>query len=312
MPMMLTVLRRLMGGMALGILAIGSVAAAPELRAFPTPDAAVDALIAALQAPTLDPLMEIFDRQVLENVPPEERRSDAARRAAGARLANEPRKIVYEGDDKKRARVIVGKEDFVLPTPLVKTDRGWVFDGEAGIAAMNERRIGVNEANAIRALRALARAQEIYREQDRDGDGILQYAQHIRGTEGRLDGLVNTVPDEAPGPPTSLLNEAFARAEGKPGDPDHHPLGGYGYAILTAQGPNADGGARSYLVNGHLVDGYAVIAWPTRPGQTGESVFIMNQTGQIYEQEFGDTMFERVSQITAFDPDENWSPVEDE
>ena len=301
---------------ALGVLAFAMMPAGrteADVRAFPTPEAAVEALIVALQAPTLEPLMQIFEPSVLESIPPEERRSDAQRRAAGERLAAEPAKIVYEGDDRAKARAIVGREDFRLPIPLVKTERGWVFDGKAGVAEMNEQRVSVNEANAIRALRALARAQAIYRERDRDGDGVLQYAQHIRGTgEARYDGLVNPEGSDVPGPVTSLLNEAFARAEGKPGDPDHHPVGGYGYAILTEQGANAGGGAHSYLVNGHLLDGYAAIAWPTRPGETGKSTFIMNQAGEIYEQEFGERTLEAVRQITSFDPDEKWSEVEDD
>ena len=286
-------------------------AQADDIRAFPSPEAAVDELIAALRAPTLEPAVAIFGRDVLESVPPEERSSDAQRRAAGDRLASEPSKVVYEDDEHTKARIIVGRENFRLPIPLVKNDRGWVFDGKAGVAEMNEQRVSVNEANAIRALRALARAQDIYRERDRDGDGVLQYAQRIRGTEGRLDGLVNAGGPDVPGPVTSLLNEAFARAEGKPGDPDFHPVGGYGYAILTEQGPHAEGGAQSYLVQGHLLDGYAVIAWPTRPGETGKSTFITNQSGIIYEREFGDQTFEAVRRIAAFDPDDEWTEVED-
>jgi hypothetical protein len=288
------------------------IAQADDVRAFPSPEAAVEALIAALQAPTLDPAIAIFGRDALESVPPEERRSDAQRRAAGDRLAKEPTKIAYEDDAHTKARAILGREGFRLPIPLIKGDRGWVFDGKAGVAEMNERRVSVNEANAIRALRALARAQEIYRERDRDGDGVLQYAQRIRGTEGRLDGLVNPGSSDLPGPATSLLNEAFASAEGQPGDADFHPVGGYGYAILTAQGPHAEGGAQSYLVNGHLLDGYAVLAWPTRAGVTGKSTFIMNGSGTIYEREFGDRTVDAVRQIAAFDPDHDWSEVEDQ
>jgi hypothetical protein len=282
----------------------------PDVRSFATPEAAVAGLIAALQAPTLQPLIEIFSRPVLESVPPEERRSDAQRRAAGDRLAAEPTTIEYENADRTRARAIVGREGFRLPIPLVRGDKGWVFDGIAGVAEMNQQRISVNEANAILALHAFARAQEMYRERDRDGNGFLEYAQRIRGTEDRLDGLVNTSAD-VPGPASSLLNEAFALAEGKPGDPQHHPAGGYGYAILTAQGPSAEGGARSYLIAGHLRDGYAILAWPTRPGETGESTFAMNQAGTIYEQEFGDRTLDVVRKISAFDPDEKWTRVEE-
>jgi len=284
---------------------------AQNVRAFATPEEAIQALVAALRAPTTQPLEELFGRAILENVPPEERRSDADRRAAGERLAEQTVKIVYDNGDRTRARAIVGEENFRLPTPLVRSDQGWIFDGAAGVAEMTERRIDVNEGNAIRALQALARAQDFYRQADRDGSGVLHYAARIRGTDGKLDGLVN--PDDAsvPGPATSLLNQAFGRAEGKPGDPDHHPAGGYGYAILTAQGPHAEGGARDLLVNGNLVDGYAVIAWPTRPGVTGNSTFIMSQEGVVYEQEFGDETLEAVRKLTAFDPDDNWSPVEE-
>ena len=305
---------RLLAMAAVALLAMaGARAWADEIRAFPSPEAAVQGLIAALQAPTLEPVVAIFGRDVMESVPPEERRSDGERRAAGDRLAAEPARIVYEDEQHTKARAIVGRENFRLPIPLVKGDRGWVFDGKAGVVEMNEQRVSVNEANAIRALRALARAQELYRENDRDGDGVLQYARRIRGTEGRLDGLVNSAGDsDVPGPVTSLLNEAFARAEGKPGDPDFHPAGGYGYAILTEAGPHAEGGARSYLVNGRLLDNYAVLAWPTRPGETGKSTFIMSEAGVAYEREFGDQTFEAVRQITAFDPDDNWKEVEDD
>jgi hypothetical protein len=281
------------------------------VKAFPTPEAAVEALIVALQAQNLQPLTEIFEPAVLESIPPEERRSDAERRAAGQRLASEPRSITYKDPERTKARVIVGKENFVLPIPMVKSAKGWVFDGAAGVAEMNQQRAVTNESNAIRALRSLWRAQELYHFQDRDGDGIVEYAQRIRGTEGRLDGLVNEGSD-VPGTVTSLLNDAFAKAEAKPGSPEFYPVGGYGYAILTAQGANAAGGARNYLVNGKLRDGYAVIAWPTRPGVTGESTFLMNQDGAIYEREFGAKTLESVRQISAFDPDKEWKKIEND
>jgi hypothetical protein len=305
----------------IGALAVGAVialtapvpgeAAGQPVRSFATPEAAIDALIAALRAPTIQPTEEIFGREVLDSVPPEERRSDAARREAGERLAAESRKIVFDDDQHTRAHAVIGSEDFKLPTPLVLSGGMWVFDGAAGVAEMNKRRIAVNEENAIRALHALARAEEIYRERDRQGHGVLEYAGRIRGSDGRRDGLVNPEADEPPGPTVSLLNEAFARAEGRPGDPEHHPFGGYGYAMLTAQGASAEGGARSYLSNGHLLDGYAVVAWPTRPGITGESTFIMNQLGVIYEQELGDSTLETVQQMTAFDPGEKWTRVDE-
>lgn len=283
-----------------------------DLRAFASPELAVKALIEAIQAPTLKPLEEILGRGVLESIPPEERRSDTVRRAAGDRLAAEPVEIVYDDEAHTRAQAIIGNEGFRLPTPLIRTTGGWVFDGEAGIAEMRERRIGTNEANAIRALHAFARAEEVYRQRDREGNGILEYAMRIRGTDGHLDGLVNPEGDSVPGPTTSLLNEAFARAEGLPGDQTPAGAGGgYGYRVLTAQGASAQGGARSYLVNGHMTEGFAIVAWPTRPGVTGLSTFIMNNRGTIFEQEFGDGTFEAVRQMTEFNPGPGWAEADE-
>src|SRR3954447_25666475 len=128
---------------------------AQDVRAFATPEDAVASLIEALRAPTLKPLEEIFGTEILASVPPEERRSDAARRAAGEGLAGGPVKIEYDDSERTRAHAIVGSENFRLPTPLMRVAAGWVFDGKAGIAEMNERRIDINEANAIRALHAL-------------------------------------------------------------------------------------------------------------------------------------------------------------
>ena len=291
-------------------LCLAGTGAQADVKAFANPEAAMEALIVALQAQSLQPLMEIFEPAVLDSITPEERRSDAERRAAGQRLATEPKSISYEDPGRTKARVIVGRENFILPIPLVQRGKEWVFDGAAGVAAMNLERTAVNEANAIRALRSLARAQELYRFQDRDGDGVFEYAQRIRGTEGSLDGLVNEASD-VPGIVTSLLNEAFAKAEAKPGTPEFYPVGGYGYAILTAQGANADGGAGSYLVDGNLRDGYAVVAWPTRPGVTGASTFIMNHASIIYERDFGAQTLEMVRQITAFDPGKDWMRIAD-
>ncbi|MCU0987525.1 MAG: DUF2950 domain-containing protein, partial [Acetobacteraceae bacterium] len=107
------------------------------------------------------------------------------------------------------------------------------------------------------------------------------------------------------------LNEAFARAEGRPDDPNFRPPGGYGYRILTTQGPNAEGGAKSYLVNGRLTEGYAVVAWPVQPGVTGLSTFIMDWRGRIYERELGAATLAEVARISAFDPGSGWEPADD-
>jgi DUF2950 family protein len=281
----------------------------PETRAFATPEEAVRALVVALQAPETEPLVAILGRPVLDSVPRDERQATEMRRAAGGWLAEQPFEIAYQDEAHTRAVALFGKARAPLPAVVARTARGWAFDQQATIAAMRERRIGVNEANAIRALRALAQAEERFRVTDRTGDGVLQYARRIRSSPGRLDGLVAS--EFVPGPSMDLLNVAFARAEGEPGDPGLTPQGGYAYRILTGQGPHAEGGARSYLASGRLSEGYAAVAWPTRPGETGLSTFIMDYRGAIFEREFGARTAEEVRQISVFDPGPGWTRLDE-
>ncbi len=288
----------------------GAADTGQALRAFASPEAAVRALVAAIQAPGTEPLAALLGRAVLDSVPPAERQAAPVRRAAGARLAGQRFEIRYEGPARDRAVAVFGDEQAALPAVLRRTPRGWVFDQQATIAAMRERRIGVNEANAIRALQALAQAQERFRTSDRTGDGVLRYAERIRSSPGRRDGLVADDGGVLPGPSASLLNEAFARAEAAPGQRPPDPPAGYAYRILSAQGPSAEGGARSYLTNGRLTEGHAAVAWPTRPGETGLSTFMMDRKGAVFERELGARTAEEVGRITAFDPGPGWTRVD--
>jgi hypothetical protein len=281
----------------------------PQQRVFPTPEAAVEALIAALREAGTAPLARVLGQRVLEAIPPSERQGPEVRRVTADQLARMPLTISYLNEERTRAQVLFGPERNPLPTTLTRGTRGWVFDQTATIEAMRERRIGVNEANAIRALRALAAAQIAFRRRDMMGDGVLQYAPRIASSPGRTDGLVASDRGMLPGPAIGL-NQAFARAEGRPGDSNHRPAGGYAYRILTAQGPAAEGGAKSYLVNGKLTEGYAVIAWPVQPGVTGLSTFIMDWRGRIYEHELGPNTLAEVARIDAFNPGPGWDRVD--
>ncbi|MCU0985889.1 MAG: DUF2950 domain-containing protein [Acetobacteraceae bacterium] len=280
-----------------------------QQRAFPTPEAAVEALIAAMREPATEALTRVIGPRVAAAIPPAERRSAEERRVMADRLSRMSFSIAYQNEERTRATALFGPDRNPLPSSLVRTRRGWVFDQDATIALMRERRIGVNEANALQALQALARAQEAFRRRDMLGDGVLQYAQRIASRPGLTDGLVPSPVGALPGAAIGL-NEAFARAEGRPGDAAHRPPGGYAYRILTAQGPEAEGGARSYLVNGRLTEGYAVIAWPVQPGVTGLSTFIMDWRGRIHERELGPGTLAEVARIEAFNPGPGWERVD--
>lgn len=286
--------------------------AATKIRHFPTPEAAVQALVGAIQEPRLAALEAVLGRAVLDDIPPGERQQAAVRRAAGAKLAAERFQIRHLDGEDRRAVAEFGDAHAQLPAVLRKSSRGWAFDQAATMQAMRERRIGVNEANAIRALHALAAAQQRFRTSDRSGDGTLCYAARIRSSPGRRDGLVVGDGDPVPGPTSSLLNDAFAAAEAPRGQRMPDPPGGYVYRILSAQGQNAEGGAKSYLTHDRLTEGFAVIAWPAQPGTSGLSTFIMNQAGTIYEREFGAGTAGEVARITTFDPAPGWTRVSDE
>jgi hypothetical protein len=247
---------------------------------------------------------------VLDSVPRIERDTQAQRLSAAQLLAAMPFEIVYDNEARTRAGAVFGPQRIRLPAGLVRGPRGWSFDPAATITAMRERRIGVNEANAIRALRALARAQDAYRRRDAQGDGVLRYSRRIASSPLRSDGLAPSPRGAVPGPAVGL-NESFARAEGSLSAAGFNPIGGYGYRILTAEGPAADGGAKSYLVNGRLTEGYAVLAWPVRYGETGLSSFIMDWRGNLFEREFGPSTAQDAGRITAFDPGPGWTRVSD-
>ena len=205
-------------------------------------------------------------------------------------------KIVAAGADK--AFLGVGKHGWTLPIPIVKTANGWRFDTKAAPEEMRIRRIGRNELDVIQVALAYTDAQKEYRLRGLDGDGILQYATRGLSTPGKHDGLYWA---SLPGEPESPLGAEFADA--KPGQPYH----GYLYKILKAQGNDAPGGARSYIKNGHMTEGYALVAWPARYDDTGVMTFTVNQDGVVYQKDLGPNTDAAARAINAYNPDATWS-----
>ena len=211
--------------------------------------------------------------------------------------------------DKKE--LVIGHEGWPVAVPLVKRGNGWQFDTEAGKVELLARRIGRNELAVIGLCRIYLLAQQEYASQSHDGKPAGVYAQRFRSTPGREDGLYWSV---KPGEPPSPLGDLAASAAAEGYDTEQTstgpaPFWGYHFRIITAQGKSAPGGAKSYLVNGDMSDGFALIAYPAKHKHSGVMTFIVNQSGVVYEKDLGPETSEIARNVKEYNPDKSWKKV---
>lgn len=211
-----------------------------------------------------------------------------------------------------RAVLFLGSDDFPFPLPLVRKGGGWRFDTRAGTREILTRRIGKNELAVMDVLNSYLDAQREYARKDHDSNGVLEFASRLSSSPGKQDGLFWETKD---GAETSPLGPLVARAdcEGYGAGflaPEPEPFHGYYFKLLTAQGKNAEGGAFDYLVNGKMVLGFALLAYPAGYRSSGVMTFMVNQGGFIYEKDLGKETARLARQITSFDPDKSWKRVE--
>jgi hypothetical protein len=206
---------------------------------------------------------------------------------------------------------VVGKSDWPLPVPLVKEDSGqWRFDTEAGKEEMLNRRIGQNELDVIQVCEAIVDAQKEYAFTDPDGNGIPQYAMKILSDPGKKNGLYwPTAEGEAPSPLGPLVAGAVEQGYGSPNTSTPGTYHGYRYRLLKSQGPNAEGGALDYVVNGMMIGGFAVVAYPADYGNSGIMTFITNYKGDIYQKDIGEDTEKLAKEMESFDPGPGWKMV---
>jgi Protein of unknown function (DUF2950) len=293
------------------IFVAGSTAAAaapaPRQQYFATPDVALEALIAADRVHSQSRLLAILG---VEGAPLIRSGDPVADRSGEDRFVaafDDAHKIELDGQDK--AVVIVGKEDWPLPIPLIRETNGWRFDTGAGKEEILNRRIGRNELKVIEVCREYVQAQREYAATK--AGGRREYARLFKSNPGRHDGLYWPA---KPGDPESPFGPlvAEARAVGYAPHSDaasrttSHPFHGYYFRILTAQGAHAAGGARNYLIGGHMTGGFALIAYPATYGDSGIMTFIVNQSGIVFEKNLGAQTSSIAAHIMEFDPDLSW------
>ena len=210
-----------------------------------------------------------------------------------------------------RRELQLGLDGWPFPIPLVNAAGQWHFDTDAGREEILNRRIGANELGAMQVCHAYVQAQREYAAVDRLGDQVLAYAQHLRSTPGTHDGLYwSTRTGDALSPLGPLV--AQARVEGyrqqtKILAGDQSPYHGYYFKILTRQGKHAPGGKYSYLINGRMLAGFALVAWPAEWYNTGVMTFIVNQQGKVYQKNLGPKTASLAKDLTTYDPDTTWT-----
>jgi hypothetical protein len=201
----------------------------------------------------------------------------------------------------------VGKDDWPFPIPLVKEDGRWYFDTNAGKVELLNRRIGRDELATLKTVRAYVEAQREYASRDRMGDEVLQYAQKFASSPGKKDGLYwSPELDGEISPLGPLVAEARNEGYSKKGSDAPVPYHGYYFKILTGQGSDAPGGAYSYIINGRMIAGFALVAWPAQYGESGIMTFIVNQQGRVYQKDLGPKTDELAPAMTQYDPDSTW------
>jgi hypothetical protein len=278
-------------------------------RTFATPDDAVRALIDAAKAGKMDDLRAIFGPDAGDLIASSDPATARQNREVFVAAAAERWQLVDEGDTSKV--LVVGNERWPFPVPLAKGADGWQFDTAAGKEEILDRRIGRNELAAIRLCHTYVSAQRLYASRGHDGRAAGVYATSFRSTPGKEDGLFWPA---AHGQKRSPLGDLVAQAavEGTPlgttGQPA--PFHGYYFRILTAQGPDAPGGAKSYVANGQLSGGFALVAWPAQYDVTGITTFVVNQDGVVREKDLGPETDATVKSMPHYNPDASWPPVQ--
>jgi hypothetical protein len=281
------------------VLVCSSVGTALAQATYPDAGAATTAFVQAVRAGDQAALQKVLGQDWKDYIPVEGIDRDDVE--AFLKGYDESHKIV-EADGK--SHLAVGREGWILPIPVVQGGGGWRFDLSAAREEIRVRRIGNDELATMQAMLAYYDAQRDYASKDRNGDNVLEYAQRLVSSSGKQDGLYWPL---VSGGEESPLGPAFA--DTPPGEDFH----GYHYRVLTAQGPSAPGGAYSYIVGKRMTNGFALIAWPARYGDTGVMSFMISHDGEVFEKDLGKDGAKTAQAMKRFDPDSSWQeakPVE--
>ena len=280
-------------------------------QGFASAEATVEALVVAARADRSEEMVALLGPDGKDLVYSGDTVADATARERFVVHYDNAHAIQMEGDD--RAVLVIGKKHWPFPIPIVRRLGAWHFDTSAGRQEILDRRIGRNELNAMQVCRAIVDAQRDYADRVRDSDGVVQYAAKMVSSSGLRDGLYWPVESGEPESPIGPLL-ARARAEGYGADDDYgerEPYHGYYYKMLMRQGAHAADGAYDYMADGHMIGGFALVAFPAGYGTSGLMTFIVNQDGIVYQKNLGPGTVDAARAMDAFEPDSSWSKAPD-
>jgi hypothetical protein len=291
--------------LAIGLWLAVCPAHAADPQVFKTPEEAAQALLAALGGGNADEVWAVLGDEYRDDL---ENPDTAQEQESWRRLVEEAGQVMeLRADDDNTRVMVIGKKVWPMPIPIIRGDSGWYFDTAAGADEIIARRVGANELLAIGNLQAYVDAQVQYASADRDGDDVLEYAQRIMSTPGKQDGLYWEVPadsDMEASPFGPFISEHAAYLDGgEPGD----PFQGYYYRIISRQGENAPGGRYDYVINGNMIAGFAMVAWPAEYGSTGVMTFVVSQNGRVFQKDLGENTPLATAAIQVYEPDGSWT-----
>jgi Protein of unknown function (DUF2950) len=287
-----------------------SAAATPQITqtGFATPQEAAAALIKAAGDDDLQALIAMFGQDGEDLVSTADHVQDKNYAAAFAERAQKKNSVVIDPKNPNQATILVGDEQWPLPVPLVKKGAKWYFDSKTGHDEVLYRRIGANELDAIQICRGFVEAQEEYASEIHDNSGINQYAQRTISTDGKQDGLAwKNSAGTWEGPVSETIAKAIEQGYTTHGEPFH----GYYFRVLKGQGPAAPNGELDYVVNGVMIGGFAMVAWPAEYKVTGVQTFIVSYSGIVYQKDLGPDTATTAAAIELYNPDKTWHPTDD-
>jgi hypothetical protein len=276
---------------------------------FDTDDAAVNAMVDAVKTCDHEKVRQILGPAWKELLTGDKVADAAAYKEFAGHFAEHSR--IALSPEGNKAIIYIGKDDWPFPIPVTRDSGGkWFFDTEAGKAEILARRIGADELDAIQVCHDYVQAQREYASAERDDSGVLKYAQHLLSSPDKKDGLYWEVKAGEPQSPFGPLiaqaeAEGYTPAKGKP-----HEYHGYQFRILKSQGPDAPGGKYDYVINGNMIAGFALVAYPSDYDQGGVMTFIVSHNGKVYQKDLGTNTVDIARKLTEYNPDKTWTLVQ--